>query len=60
MKKKGLNSRGYTTIREVEGFNNFIDTSELIDVPLIVEKYTWYRDNGTTKSRIDRIMISIE
>ena len=35
--RKGLNSRGYTTKREVERFNNFIDTSELIDVPLIGE-----------------------
>jgi len=44
----------------VEGFNNFIETTEFLDVPLIGGKYTWYMDNETAKSRIDKILISSE
>jgi len=47
-------------MREVEGFNNFIETTDLLDVLLIGGKYTWYRDNGMAKSRIDRVLISPE
>jgi len=56
--KKGLNFRGSTATREVQGFNSFIKSAELLDVPLIGGRYTWYKDNDTTKSRIDRILIS--
>jgi len=55
--RKRLNSRGNMTKREVEGFNKFIDTMKQVDVPPIEGKYTWYKDNGTIKSGIDRIMI---
>jgi len=42
----------------MKGFNNFIENAELQDVPLIGGKYTLYRNNGTTKSRIGRVLIS--
>ena len=58
--RKGLNYRGSTATREVQEFNDFIESAELLDVPLIGGKYTWYRDNGSAKSRIDRILISSE
>ena len=56
--RRGLNFRGSTATREVKGFNNFIESVELLDVPLIGGRYTWYKDNGTIKSRIYRILIS--
>jgi len=55
--RRRKNYKGSTTTREVEGFNNFIETIELLDVPLIGRKYTWYKDNGMANSRIDRILI---
>jgi len=33
---------------------------DLIDIPMIGRKFTWYRDNGTAKSRLDRILVSQE
>jgi len=33
--RKGLNPRGNTSLREMQGFNNFIESMELVDVPLI-------------------------
>jgi len=58
--RRGLNYKGSTATREVEEFNNFIESVELLNVPLIRGRYTWYRDNVTTKSRIDRVLISLE
>jgi len=39
-------------------FNNFIERSELLDIPMIGRKFTWYKSDGSVKSRIDRVMIS--
>nr|KYP39937.1 hypothetical protein KK1_038745 [Cajanus cajan] len=39
-------------------FNNFISKMELEDLPLIGRGFTWYKPNGTTKSSIDRFMVS--
>jgi len=58
--RKGINPSGNTTRREIQGFNNFIETMELLDVLLIGGKYTWYKENGMAKSRMDRILVSTE
>ncbi|KAL8479526.1 hypothetical protein ACS0TY_026428 [Phlomoides rotata] len=39
-------------------FCKFIDNLELIDLSLLRRKYTWYKDNGTCCSIIDRFFIS--
>ncbi|KAL8554365.1 hypothetical protein ACS0TY_002515 [Phlomoides rotata] len=39
-------------------FCKFIANLELVDLPLLRRKYTWYKDNGTCCSRIDRFLIS--
>ncbi|GKV49720.1 hypothetical protein SLEP1_g56454 [Rubroshorea leprosula] len=39
---------------EMREFNNFIMESELIDIPLMGRKYTWYQSSGNLMSRIDR------
>jgi len=41
-------------------FNNFIEESCPVDIPLVGRKFTWYKPNGTIKSRIDRVLISLE
>nr|KYP51632.1 hypothetical protein KK1_026516 [Cajanus cajan] len=42
----------------IRNFNNFISNMEIKDLPLIGRGFTWYKPNGTTKSRIDRFMVS--
>jgi len=46
--------------REIKGFNEFIEKSELVDIPLVGRKFTWYKPNGLVKSRIDRVLVSKE
>ncbi|XP_068503636.1 uncharacterized protein [Phaseolus vulgaris] len=45
---------------DVRGFNEFIENSELVDVPMVGRKFTWYKPNGSVKSRIDRVLVSRE
>jgi len=56
--------RGFNKVsgnkREMQGFNNFIDNMELVDIPCIGRKYTWYIPNGKAKSRLDRFLMSFE
>ncbi|GKV32054.1 hypothetical protein SLEP1_g40687 [Rubroshorea leprosula] len=52
--KKG--SRGVTI--EMREFNNFIQETELVDIPLVGRKFTWYQSNGNSMSRIDRFLLS--
>lgn len=46
--------------RESEEFNTFIAAMQLLDLPLIGRKYTWYRPNGSAMSRLDRFLLSQE
>jgi len=46
--------------REIRDFNDFIENTELLDIPMVGRKFTWYKPNGTVKSRIDRIIVSAE
>lgn len=39
-------------------FRDFIDTTDLVDVPLSGRKFTWSRLDGRCCSRIDRALIS--
>jgi exonuclease III len=40
------------------GFNRFIDDNFLVDLPLGGRKYTWYRGDGRSMSRLDRFLLS--
>jgi len=42
----------------VASFNNFIDANDLVDLPLIGRRFTWYRGDGHSMSRIDRFLKS--
>lgn len=44
--------------RESENFNKFIEAVELMDIPLLGKKFTWYRPNGLDMSRLDRFLVS--
>jgi len=43
--------------REMRRFNEFIENKELVDIPMVGRKYTWYKPNGLVNSRIDRILV---
>jgi len=57
--RKGIN-RVSGNMREMQGFNNFIDSMKMVDIPCIGRKYTWYRPNGKAKSRLDRFLTTFE
>jgi exonuclease III len=42
------------------GFSRFIDDNSLIDLPLCGRKFTWYRGDGLSMSRLDRFLLSEE
>ncbi|MCH80895.1 LINE-1 reverse transcriptase like, partial [Trifolium medium] len=57
----GVNSvDGATTTSEIMEFQNFMEDLELVDLPLLGRRFTWYHANGRAMSRIDRILISDE
>jgi len=45
---------------EIARFIEFIDRCMLKDIPVVGRKFTWYRPNGTTRSRLDRVLVSDE
>lgn len=46
--------------RDIDCFDEFILQSNLIDLPLIGQKFTYYRPDGTCKSRLDRMLFNEE
>jgi len=46
--------------REMRKFDDFIKSSDLVDILMTGRKYTWYKPNGLIKSRINRILMSKE
>jgi len=55
--RKGSRVRGGQS-KEIEGFNNFIDSNMLFDIPTVGKKFTWF--NGLANSRLDRVLVSEE
>ncbi|XP_045791342.1 uncharacterized protein LOC123886049 [Trifolium pratense] len=41
-------------------FNQFIEDNMLIDLPLIGRKFTWFKGDGHSMSRLDRFLLSEE
>ena len=46
--------------RQMREFNDFIDKSKLVDILMVDRKFTWYKLNGSVKSRIYRVLVSRE
>lgn len=44
--------------RDMEDFNNFMENMNLIDLPCMGNRFTWFIGNGTSMSRLDRIMLT--
>jgi hypothetical protein len=43
---------------EMVEFGEFVSDMELVDLPLLGRRFTWYHPNGSTMSRIDRVLVS--
>ncbi|XP_058754723.1 uncharacterized protein LOC131627880 [Vicia villosa] len=43
---------------EMEEFSRVIELLEVVDLPVVGNKFTWINSNGKLKSRIDRILLS--
>ncbi|GKV25647.1 hypothetical protein SLEP1_g35046 [Rubroshorea leprosula] len=43
-----------------EDLNEFIELARLVDLPLTRRKFTWYKSDGSAKSRLDRFLLSDE
>lgn len=51
-------SRNLMGGRDMEAFNKFIGDMEVEDIPMVGRKFTWYRVNDHSKSRLDRVLVS--
>ena len=56
--RKGIRDRAVQS-REIEGFNNFIDSNALFDLPVVGKIFTWFKADGSAKSRLDLSLIHI-
>ncbi|XP_068492295.1 uncharacterized protein [Phaseolus vulgaris] len=45
---------------EIRGFNTFIDSNLLLDLLIVGKKFTWFKSNGSAKSRLDKVLVSLE
>jgi hypothetical protein len=43
---------------EVAEFGEFVSDMELVDLPVLGRKFTWFHPNGVTMSRIDRVLVN--
>jgi hypothetical protein len=39
-------------------FGEFLEALEMVDMPLIGRRFTWFHPNGITMSRLDRVLLS--
>ncbi|GKU89268.1 hypothetical protein SLEP1_g3431 [Rubroshorea leprosula] len=46
--------------QDMEEFNLFVQETGLVDIRLRNRKFTWYRPDGTSMSRLDRFLLSTE
>ncbi|KAI5437241.1 hypothetical protein KIW84_023385 [Lathyrus oleraceus] len=54
--RKGISNN--FNIKEAEDFEGFISSMNLVDVPMINKRFTWYNLDGSSCSRLDRFLIS--
>ncbi|XP_050908406.1 uncharacterized protein LOC127122036 [Lathyrus oleraceus] len=56
VERKGISNN--FNLKEAEDFEDFIRSMDLVDVPLINKKFTWFNLDGSACSRLDRFLIS--
>ncbi|GAU49526.1 hypothetical protein TSUD_377390 [Trifolium subterraneum] len=50
--------RGSVCLSERSEFSLFIEAMEVIDIPILGKKFTWFNSDGSTMSRLDRFLLS--
>ena len=55
----GLCQRG-SGINEIKEFNEWIEDLEMVEPPWMGRQFTWFRPNGTSRSKLDRFLLSPE
>ena len=55
--RRGIRERNGQS-SEISSFNSFINNNFLLELPLLGKKYTWFKSNGSGKSRLDRVLVS--
>ncbi|KAL8545034.1 hypothetical protein ACS0TY_005295 [Phlomoides rotata] len=55
---EGVGRSRYWDRGEMEKFNDFIERSDLVEVQLVGRRFTWYRPDGTCKSKLDRLLVN--
>ncbi|GAU32897.1 hypothetical protein TSUD_393180 [Trifolium subterraneum] len=53
-----IGNNGGSGYRERTEFSQFIDAMELVDLPVLGKKFTWYNSDSTVMSRLDRFLLS--
>jgi hypothetical protein len=53
-----IGNNGGSGYRERTEFSQFIDAMELVDLPVLGKKFTWYNSDSTVLSRLDRFLLS--
>lgn len=48
----------HNSSRNMVAFRVFIEDMDLVDVPCVGGRYTWFRGNGKAMSRLDRFLLS--
>ena len=57
--REGVNNET-TNSTDIVRFNEFIERCDLRDIPEVGRKFTWYRPNGKSRSRLDKVLVSDE
>ena len=58
--KERRSLKGDGAVNSTHFFNQFIVDNRLIDLPLCGRKFTWYKGDGSSMSRIERFLLSEE
>ena len=53
----GISQRGMANTPSNE-FNEWLEDLDVVEPPCIGKKYTWFRPNGTARSKLDRAFVS--
>lgn len=44
----------------INDFNEWLEDLEMVEPPRIGKKFTWFRPNGSAKSKLDKVLVSSE
>jgi len=45
---------------KIRDFNSFIERNYMVELPVVSKKYIWFKANDSTKSKLNRVMVSEE